>query len=140
MNPKNSIELCNQSTSSYNRIGRSVALFSVMLLAILMCTFVFCGTEVHADTASDYGYSWPLEGQIFGRGFTAAHDAVDIEAPTGTAVKAAKAGTVYCASTATTAANGFCSTCQFYGAGYHVTIRHNDGKLTMYCHLNSVST
>lgn len=113
--------------------------FFIVTLAIFLTVGIIPPINTSAAVSSDYGYIWPVDGQIFGRGFTSSHDALDIVAPTGTSVKAAKAGNVYCASTATTSASGYCSTCRFYGAGYHVTLTHSDGRVTMYCHLNSVS-
>lgn len=98
-------------------------------------------SEIYSFTygTKDDGWKWPLEGQIFGRGFDGNHKAIDIPAPTGTAVYAAKPGTVVCSSTASADASYKCPGCGYTGAGYHVVLRHSDGYHSFYDHLSSVN-
>ncbi|MDD6265127.1 MAG: S-layer homology domain-containing protein [Clostridia bacterium] len=85
-------------------------------------------------------WRWPITNQIFGRGFDGTHKAVDIVAPSGQTVMAAKEGTVVCATTASASASYRCPSCSYTGAGYHVVIRHPDGFYSFYAHLSSVNT
>lgn len=93
-----------------------------------------------ASSGSSNKWRWPVTDQIFGRGFDGTHKAVDIVAPTGKTVVAAKEGTVVCASTVSASASYYCPSCTYTGAGYHVVIRHPDGFYSFYAHLSSVST
>jgi murein DD-endopeptidase MepM/ murein hydrolase activator NlpD len=79
-------------------------------------------------------YIWPLHGRItsyFGRrnlgmGTSSFHRGVDVAAPTGTPIVAARSGTVVFAGWSTS------------GYGYLVRIRHQGGDETWYGHHSSV--
>lgn len=95
-------------------------------------------TNESSNTTTSKKWLWPITGQIFGRGF-GEHKAIDIVAPAGTTVVAAREGTVVCASTVSASASYYCPSCTYTGAGYHVVIRHPDGYYSFYDHLSSVS-
>ena len=67
-------------------------------------------------------FAWPIVGAIT-QGFTSKHRAIDIGAPYGSQVYAARAGVVLSAGWAET------------GYGYTVIINHGDGYQTLYSHL-----
>jgi murein DD-endopeptidase MepM/ murein hydrolase activator NlpD len=69
-----------------------------------------------------YDYAWPIRGQITQR-FSSRHRGVDLGAPYGAKVYAARSGTCI---TADWSAVGY---------GYLVVIRHEDGSLAYYSHL-----
>lgn len=78
------------------------------------------------------GYQWPLRGQIIktfgsnGKG-QKPHDGINILAPRGTPVKAASSGQVVHASN------------QARGFGNVILIKHDDGHLSAYAHLNEIN-
>ncbi len=72
------------------------------------------------------GFVWPSYGRLTQRFWLPAHPAIDIGAPTGTPVVAADEGTVITA--------GWSSV----GYGNLVMIRHPDGYVTLYAHLNNI--
>lgn len=72
------------------------------------------------------GFVWPSYGRLTQRFWLPAHPAIDIGAPTGTPVVAADEGTVITA--------GWSSV----GYGNLILIRHPDGYVTLYAHLNSI--
>ena len=115
------------------------------VLAMALCTVLLAMTipmgivGVSAEAPANGGWTWPLTGAIFVRGYDNGHYGIDISAASGTAVKAVNSGVVTCASTATSAKEGYCGTCGRYGAGYHVTVRHADGTASLYAHLSAVS-
>lgn len=112
---------------------------AVLVSVFLLATMIPLGAvSVSAEQPTDAGWVWPVDGGIFGRGFENGHSGIDIAAGKGVAVKAINNGTVLCASKATTAADGYCSNCRRYGAGYHVTIVHPNGLIGLYAHLNDV--
>ncbi len=112
-------------------------IIGVMLsLVIIFASITISTKSVQAATVE--GYVWPIEGQIFARGFSSEHEALDIEAGVGVAVKSINQGTVFCASMASTSANAYCSNCGHIGAGYHVAIQHPNGIKAMYAHLSYV--
>lgn len=117
------------------KIGKK--LLSLFVAAVMILTTLSV-TAVGASASSSGNWRWPVTGQIFGRGF-GAHKAIDIVAPTGTTVVAAKEGTVVCASMVSASASYQCPGCTYSGAGYHVVLRHPDGFYSFYDHLSSVS-
>jgi murein DD-endopeptidase MepM/ murein hydrolase activator NlpD len=72
------------------------------------------------------GFVWPSYGRLTQRFWLPAHPAIDIGAPTGTPVVAADEGTVITA--------GWSSV----GYGNLIMIRHPDGYVTLYAHLNNI--
>ncbi len=83
----------------------------------------------YADTqSSSSGYVKPINWTYISRRITSGHNGTDMVAPLGTAVVAAKSGTVI------TANYGYSS-----GYGNYVAIRHSDGSRTLYAHLSSIS-
>jgi murein DD-endopeptidase MepM/ murein hydrolase activator NlpD len=72
------------------------------------------------------GFVWPSYGRLTQRFWLPAHPAIDIGAPTGTPVVAADEGTVITA--------GWSSV----GYGNMILIRHPDGYVTLYAHLNNI--
>lgn len=74
------------------------------------------------DLALDYAFAWPIVGSIT-QGYSRTHRAIDIGAPYGSPVYAARAGVVTRASWAEA------------GYGYTVVIAHSDGYSTLYSHL-----
>lgn len=85
--------------------------------------------------AEENRYVWPLQGRLtsyFGRrnlgmGTSSFHKGIDIAAPTGTPIVAARAGTVTYAGWSNR------------GYGNMVTIRHFGGSETLYAHFSSIS-
>jgi len=98
-------------------------------------------TSGRVMTAAELGsYVWPVDGGIVTQGYGSTsfasrsgfykgdfHGGVDIGAPTGTKIFAAKAGTV---TEAKTGYNG--------GYGNYITIRHNDGTMSRYGHASKL--
>lgn len=79
---------------------------------------------------SDSGFIWPVVGYVssdYGNRRGRAHDGVDISAPSGTPVKAARAGKVIFAD-------------RLSGYGNLVIVKHDQNYFTAYAHLNSIST
>ncbi len=87
--------------------------------------------------SSSAGFIWPLpvSGKItsyFGSrtsptaGASSNHQGIDISAPAGTSIRAAKAGTVVTASYSS-------------GAGNYIMINHGDGLFTVYMHCSSLA-
>lgn len=112
----------------------------VSVLIIALCFFVCVSNgKVNIIAATQNGWQWPVKNQTFSRGFNWSHKGVDISAPTGTFVCAAKSGVVECASTASAAPNSVCQNCRYQKAGYHVVINHGDGYRTLYAHLSRVN-
>ena len=72
--------------------------------------------------ATGYTYAWPIRGRV-SQGYSAGHRAVDLAAPYGAKVYAARAGR--CVSATWSAA----------GYGYLVILDHGDGARTYYSHL-----
>lgn len=70
----------------------------------------------------DHLFAWPIVGRVT-QGYSAGHRAIDIGAPYGSKVYAARAGTVIHTGWAET------------GYGYTVIIAHSDGYQTLYSHL-----
>ena len=110
----------------------------ILVFALMLATVPFGAFTFTVSAITETGYVWPVEGQIFGRGFSSEHEAIDIVAPTGVIVKSVNNGTVICASTATAAASGYCSNCGHGGAGYHVAVQYSNGIKAMYAHLSNV--
>lgn len=80
-------------------------------------------------TSAD-GYVWPTQGQIssrFGQRSGRLHSGLDIAAPTGTTIKAARAGTVILAGDAG-------------GYGNAVYIDHGSNVITRYGHMSKITT
>ncbi len=93
--------------------------------------------QSEAPTASSGGFVWPLavSGKItsyFGgrtaptAGASTYHQGIDISAPAGTSIRAAKAGTVVTASYSS-------------GAGNYIMLNHGDGVFTVYMHCSSLA-
>jgi murein DD-endopeptidase MepM/ murein hydrolase activator NlpD len=76
----------------------------------------------HPDAAAGYDFAWPIVGYVT-QLYSAGHPAVDIGAPYGSAVYAARAGVVVYATWAET------------GYGYMVLVDHGGGYATVYSHL-----
>lgn len=70
------------------------------------------------------GFAWPLKGPITAR-FTSRHRGVDIAAPTGTAIRASRAGRVTHAG-------------RYYDYGLVVILDHGAGVSTLYGHTSAV--
>lgn len=113
-------------------------ILSMMIVLVMLFSALYINTT-ESNAATTSGWRWPIEGQIFGRGWNGSHKAIDIQAGYGTTVVAAKEGTVVCASTVSSDASYLCPGCQYYGAGYHVVIQHPTGQYSFYDHLSSVS-
>lgn len=117
-------------------------IYLVFIVAISILITLSFGDKVSAATSSD-GYVWPIDvnsaRSVYTSDFYNGHPAIDIAANAGTPIVAAKGGTVYCASTASTSSSAKCSRCGFTGAGYHVVIKQSDGKYAMYAHMSKVS-
>lgn len=76
-------------------------------------------------------FSWPIVGvkpvsSFFGERWGRAHEGIDIPAPTGTPVKAARSGTVLYAEN------------RISGYGNMVVIRHSPSFATVYAHLSRI--
>lgn len=119
---------------------KTVKSFAALLLCAVMLLSTVVIFQMPASASSATGWIWPVTGQIFSRGFTSSHLAVDIAAPQGTPVLASREGTVVCAYTTSAAANWKCPTCGYTGAGHHVVIRHADNWYSFYAHLSTVNT
>ena len=88
-------------------------------------------SSIPTSTANSSVIIWPTEGTIssgFGWRWGRVHQGIDIAAPVGTPVWAAAAGVVEFA--------GWDDS----GYGKMIDIRHHDGFLTRYAHLNNIST
>ncbi len=107
------------------------------ILAVVFVLTIISGVFVLPSGAAET-WQWPIKNQIFSRGYYGGHDAVDIAAPTGTAVNATKSGWVECASTAS-ASSTTCGNCGYWGAGYHVIVNHGSGYRSIYAHLSRVN-
>ena len=87
-------------------------------------------------SVSSSGYMWPIPGRAMGDGYgprnygSGYHWGVDIPAPYGTDIRAAKSGTVIVSMM------GF-SGSGFGGYGNVVVIQHDDGYLTLYAHAST---
>lgn len=117
-------------------------LLLVLLAVVMILPLSFCFT---ASAVNDNGYVWPITGQYmsqgykyYGNGGNTAHTGIDISAPYGTPIYAARGGEIRCASTATPGANDVCPTCSL-SAGYHVIIKQDDGNFAVYAHMSAVS-
>ena len=91
-------------------------------------TYVYTGTTPRPKTASKGYFIWPVNGSISSSygyrhifGGYSFHGGLDIYVPSGTSVKAADGGTVVNA----TWDNSY---------GYYVSIRHDNGLVTLYAH------
>ncbi len=93
--------------------------------------------QSESTTSGSGGFVWPLaiKGKItsyFGgrsaptAGASTYHQGIDISAPAGTAIKAAKAGTVVTASYSS-------------GAGNYIMLNHGNGVFTVYMHCSSLA-
>jgi murein DD-endopeptidase MepM/ murein hydrolase activator NlpD len=78
-----------------------------------------------ADCTLSGGFVWPVAGGEVSQGYHGGHEAIDIHAPTGTAVLAAANGEV------------IFSGWKDNGGGWQVWLRHGD-VITTYSHMNSV--
>jgi len=76
----------------------------------------------HPNPAPGYDFAWPIVGYVT-QHYSAGHPALDIGAPYGSAVYAARAGVVVYATWAET------------GYGYMVLVEHGGGYATVYSHL-----
>ncbi len=121
-------------------LGKKItSIIKAISLSLIMVAILCIMPPTAASAATESGYVWPIEGQIFARGFSSTHEALDIQAGTGIAVKSINSGTVFCASMASTSATAGCSNCGHTGAGYHVAINHPNGIKAMYAHLSNVN-
>lgn len=76
----------------------------------------------HPSPAADSPFAWPIAGRVT-RGYSSSHPALDIGAPYGSAVYAARAGRVIHAGWAPT------------GYGFTVILDHGDGLQSLYSHM-----
>jgi len=103
-----------------NDLREGQALVAGAALVIPYCSKTL--SRPHPDLAPGSLFAWPIVGAVT-QTYSAGHPALDIGAPYGSAVYAARAGLVTRASWAET------------GYGYLVWIDHGDGLATVYSHL-----
>lgn len=90
----------------------------------------------NSGSVSSSGYMWPIPGRAMGDGYgprdygSGYHWGIDIPAPYGTDIRAAKSGTVIVSMFGYSGSG-------FGGYGNVVVIQHDDGHLTLYAHASS---
>lgn len=107
---------------------------AILLAVILVTTSPAVFIEADA-TSGPYPFNWPVTGTIT-RGVTSTHEGVDIAAPEGRHVGAARGGIVHLKVTGCQVGNRDCGG----GYGNHIVIRHGQcDHYTLYAHLSVVA-
>lgn len=120
---------------------------AVFMMVVLFVGILPVGTEKVKAAGNEWYWPTPSVTAITpGREYSSGHQGIDITAPLGTPVYAAKAGTVWmCGKTCDCISN---LNCEHYlyanggwwkGSGYFVVIKHDDGTWSSYNHLKANS-